>query len=66
MWKRIFGSGLLVMLLTGCATTGPAIDLGCWWTEYIRIDRQHDQLTEETARQILAHNLARKAQCEGL
>ena len=50
-----------VMLLTGCAKTGGATD-GCEWTRYILVSGK-DVLTEGTAQQILAHNLARQSVC---
>ena len=40
--------------LIGCASGGPVTD--CSWAEPILIDRHADMLTEETARQIKAHN----------
>lgn len=46
------------LLLTACAATGPAtevVDAGCYWTAPIYVS-QADDLTDETARQILVHN----------
>ena len=46
------------LLLTACASRGPGIevvDAGCWWVEPIYVSKD-DQLTDETAKQILAHN----------
>lgn len=44
--------------LSGCASVGPAIELGateCDWARPILVSRE-DVLTMETARQILVHN----------
>jgi len=52
-------------LLSGCATSGPEIrvvDLGCDWGRPILVSRE-DVLTEETAVQILAHNLILAERC---
>lgn len=56
------------LLLTACAATGPAteiIDAGCWWTQPIYIS-QGDELTDETARQVLAHNEVWALRCAQL
>jgi hypothetical protein len=45
---------LTVLLLTGCATSGRAISY-CDITGPVYISKK-DQLTDETARQILLHN----------
>ena len=60
MWKKA-SIALVSLLLTACATSGPATD-GCEWTRYILVGRQ-DVLTEDTARQILAHNETREQIC---
>ena len=59
MWRR--GSGwklisavTLPLLLTGCGTNG-TVTGDCAWAEPIYIG-DADDLTDETARQILAHN----------
>lgn len=51
------------LLLTGCASGGIGTD-GCEWTRYILVSQQ-DDLTEGTARQILAHNETRTFVCDG-
>lgn len=46
------------LLLTACAGTGrvtEVVDAGCYWTAPIYVS-QADDLTDDTARQILAHN----------
>lgn len=52
------------LLLTACATSGPAtvVDAGCYWTRPIYIGRE-DVLTDETARQILVHNETWELRC---
>ena len=57
------------LLLTGCSLTGRSGAVteeanGCAWTSYIFVSKD-DQLTEETATDILAHNEARKEKCGG-
>ena len=52
MWKMTCVASLV--LLTGCATDGIATS-GCEWTRPILVG-DADVLTDETARQILAHN----------
>ncbi|WP_363798380.1 hypothetical protein ABU614_06715 [Lysobacter firmicutimachus] len=54
----------LIPLLTACSTTGRVTEAttGCAWTRPIRVSRQ-DQLTDLTARQILAHNEAGRRLC---
>lgn len=64
--------GLLAILLSGCATLGPAtepetriIDTGCDWIKPIFISKQ-DILTDGpggTAPQILAHNETGASRC---
>ncbi|MBT2750012.1 MULTISPECIES: hypothetical protein [unclassified Lysobacter] len=68
----IFGSvslrqwqwSLLIPLLTACTTTGRATvtTSGCEWTRPILVSRL-DQLTDLTARQILAHNETGRRLC---
>lgn len=60
---------LQAMLIASCATTGPGTqsaiqisDTGCKWTKPIYVS-QGDKLTDETARQILAHNKAWQSAC---
>jgi hypothetical protein len=57
---------LLVCLLTlcasGCATNGSVIDTSCAWVRPIMVSRD-DQLTDETAREILTHNEAWERIC---
>lgn len=55
------------LLLTACAATGPeieVIDAGCYWTAPIYVS-QADDLTDDTARQILAHNETWARRCRG-
>ena len=59
---------MLCLPLTGCATIGQGTSEetaanGCEWTAYILVSKQ-DELTEGTARQILAHNQIRQTVCE--
>lgn len=51
----------LAVLLSGCATAGPATD-GCAAWRSIYISRA-DALTDDTAEQILAHNLIGRRLC---
>lgn len=59
---------LPVMLIASCATNGPAtpeptvLDTGCSWVKPIYIGKD-DKLTDETARQILAHNRTWSSVC---
>lgn len=56
----------VTLLLSACGMSGAAIDRaasGCEWTRYITVS-QFDYLSEETARQILAHNETRQEICE--
>lgn len=64
----------MAMLLSACATSGPAeqvphlvtririIDTGCDWTRPIYVNKA-DVLADETAKAILAHNLAGAKRC---
>ncbi len=68
MWKILLPA-TLVSLVSGCATNGPAInpapvivDNSCAWAKPIYISKQ-DKLTDGTADQILAHNLAGAGRC---
>jgi hypothetical protein len=45
---------VIAVLIAGCATD-PGVGSGCDWVEPIRPSRA-DQLSEDTAQQILAHN----------
>ncbi|OZI61541.1 hypothetical protein CAL28_19860 [Bordetella genomosp. 11] len=78
MWKTTLLPCLLVPLLASCATTGQpvaetpiqpevqvktrVIDTGCDWNKPIYVDPA-DVLTDGTAKQILAHNLAGAKNC---
>lgn len=55
------------LLLTACAATGPeieVIDAGCLWAAPIYVSHD-DVLTDDTARQILAHNETWARRCRG-
>lgn len=67
----------MMLLIVSCATSGPAtspqliteivekpvyIDTACKWVKPILVSR-NDNVTDETARQILAHNRAFEANC---
>jgi hypothetical protein len=53
--------GASLLLLTGCATSGPAIDAcGPWRAIYVG---KADVLTEDTARSLLAHNRTGRELC---
>ncbi len=53
---------LAVVLLTGCAKTGAGIDAcGPWKPIYVS---KQDTFTDETAKQILAHNLTGQKVCK--
>lgn len=52
---------LTILLLAGCATTGPATN-GCEWAKPIYVS-QDDVLTDGTAKQILSHDETGKAIC---
>ena len=54
---------LLLLMLTGCASSGAVIDSGCVVFEPIYIS-QADELTEGTAQQIWVHNETWKSVCE--
>lgn len=53
---------LVLLLLTGCWTSGPVTDGACGWVKPVYISR-NDVLTDETARQILVHNETWEATC---
>ena len=59
---RIAMLALMTTLLAACATVGPATD-GCEWVVPILVSQQ-DDLTDGTARQILAHNETWSHICE--
>ncbi len=50
-------AGILLALLTGCATNGAGTEGGCAAFRPIYTSRA-DMLTDRTAEQLLAHNLA--------
>lgn len=52
---------LTTLLLSGCATVGPATDQ-CDWAKPIYVS-QDDVLTDGTAKQILTHDETGKAIC---
>lgn len=58
----------LALLLQSCVTTGAAtdspviVDNGCKWTQPIYISKA-DKLTDQTADQILAHNMTGQRLC---
>lgn len=62
MWKRVCAVCLTAMLLASCANDGAAISGGCEWVRPILVSRA-DVLTDQTARDILAHNRAWEANC---
>ncbi|OZI26725.1 hypothetical protein CAL26_05225 [Bordetella genomosp. 9] len=78
MWKSTLLPCLLVLLLASCSTNGQPqqvqpvqpevqvktriIDTGCDWTKPIFVDKG-DVLSDGTAKQILAHNLAGARNC---
>lgn len=57
-WRKtlnaMFVASLLTLFVSGCTTSGGVID-GCTWVEPISVSR-HDTLTDQTAKEILAHN----------
>lgn len=55
MLLRTMCVGLGLALLTGCATAGPGTEGTCTAFRPIYVSRA-DQLTEETAQQLLTHN----------
>lgn len=58
-------TAIACLLLTACAGTGRVIDVvdaGCYWSTPIYIS-QADELTPETADQILAHNMTWERRC---
>ena len=63
MWKRTLLALGMAMLLQSCGGTGPAAtDAGCAWTAPILISPA-GQITDQTARAILAHNRAWEENC---
>lgn len=60
MWMRLLLAGLLATSATSCSTSGAATDCAAWSPIYVS---RADVLTDETARQILAHNLTGRALC---
>ena len=54
----------MTALLTNCTTIGQG-DM-CSLTSPIWIDKEADYLTEQTARQILAHNKKWRCECQGI
>lgn len=54
-WKTMCVGLALALLLTGCATGGPATEGGCAAFQPIYVSRA-DTLTDGTAEQILVHN----------
>lgn len=72
MQKRLLTLCLLATLSASCANLGTATqsaiqisDTGCKWARPIYVG-SGDKLTDETARQILAHNKAWAAACGSL
>ena len=60
-------TAIACLLMTGCAGTGrvtEVVDAGCYWAAPIYVS-QADELTDETASQILAHNLTWEHRCRG-
>ncbi|KAA0571125.1 hypothetical protein FZ029_28135 [Azospirillum sp. Sh1] len=55
--RTIFAGLALALLLTGCAGIGPATEGGCTAFRPIYTSKA-DVLTDGTAEQVLAHNLA--------
>jgi hypothetical protein len=77
MLNRLLPLSLSALLLSSCATDGPAIkpepevrivtqtkivDTGCDWTKPIFVSKS-DVLSDETSREILSHNLAGAKNC---
>lgn len=63
MRRALAWTGLtLLPLLTSCGGTGPVAGSGCGWVRPIYVSAD-DRLTDDTARQILAHDKAVKAVC---
>ena len=60
----MFAGLLVVTLLTGCASSGPVTESYCNTAGPIYVG-QDDQLTDETARQILSHNETWASICGG-
>ena len=63
-WSARFAGCLMVLLASGCATSGAGIKPGCEWARPIYVSNQ-DELTDGTARQILEHNEAWERVCAG-
>lgn len=55
---------ILLSLLTSCAANGPGAGSGCGWVRPIYVS-PNDKLSDDTAKQILAHDKAVKAVCGG-
>ena len=58
---------MMALLLTGCgtsflATENKVVDTSCSWVKVILISKK-DNLTDGTARQILAHNVLVQENC---
>jgi hypothetical protein len=66
MLKRTLLVLMTAALVSGCETTGDGtkfVDTGCTWSKPILVHRTQDVLTDETARQILAHNQTGAKRC---
>ena len=64
MLKRILPA-ILPLLLTACGTIGheiKVVDTACEWTKPIYVSKA-DIITDETAKQILAHNETGRLRC---
>ena len=60
----------MTMLIVSCAETGPAkvelIDTGCDWVKPISLtDHDIDVMDKQTKRDVLTHNKAWQANCDG-
>jgi hypothetical protein len=67
MLNRMWFAFLIAMCVSSCGVSGPVrqIDTACDWVRPILIaPSEVDTLTDDTARQILAHNEAFEAACE--
>lgn len=53
-----------MLLSSACTPSGPATDGACSWVKPIYVSKS-DQLTDGTARQILAHNETWERVCTG-
>lgn len=62
--RHLLSTLCLVLLLSSCATNGRVIETasGCAWARPILVSKA-DVLTDQTARQILAHNEAGRVLC---